>query len=402
MVGSGVIITQRFGGIAAQEDRACVADLCHDFKGILRDDLKVFRGDGIGRINEIFHFLSDENISIVFNGLADDLCAGKFFYKSIDLLCDCLGDSPVGCEQDGAGHGIVLRLGKKVRRDIAGIGGLVRDHKDLTGACHRVDARDAEAGFLGQGNENIAGACDLVDAGDGLCAIGHGRDRLGAAHLVDLVRTGNIGCDDGAGCRFALCIGGCRDDDLSDARHFGRYHVHQDAGWIDRSSAGHIAAGDFDGSDLLAQDDPVFCRRDPALCDLLLMVGTDICSRPADHLDKFGGQFLISGFDLLPADPYGLFCQDTLVKLLFQFKYGLVAAGAYIVDDIAHGLFIFRIAGRAAAQQRFEGAGARVFRQIHYSHASHFILLHILDQTRQSRTLSIISRIRSVFICMET
>ena len=379
VVGACVVIAKRFRGIASQEDGACIADPCHDLKGIFRDDLKVLGSNGICRVNEFIHGLTDKNIAIILDGFADDICAGKLLDKAVDFFCHGLGQFLVGREQDGTGHGIMLCLGQKVRRHIAGIGCPVCDHQDLAGAGDRVNAGHTKAGLLGQGNENISGARDLVDTGNGLRPVSHCCDRLCAAHLVYFVRAGNIRRDDGTRCSLAGGIGRRSDDDTLDTCDLGRDHVHQNTGGIDCSSAGYITSRDPDRRHLLSQDDPFLCGRDPALCDLFFVIGADIGCRSADDLNKFRCQFSVGSLDLLPADTDGLLCQSAFVEFLFQFKKGFIAPGADIVDDVSNRLLIFRIAGRASAQQGFQGTCPRIFRQLHDPHAGHTLTSYLFD-----------------------
>ena len=371
VVGSRVVIAQGLRRVAAQENGARVADFGHDLEGILRDDLQVLGGDGIGRLDELVQGLSHENIAVILDGLADDISPGKLFDEAVDLLRDPVRQGLVRREQDGAGHGVVLRLGQEVRRDVSGVRRVVCQDQDLTGSRDRVDAGHAEAGLFGQGDKNIAGAGDLVDAGNGLCAVGKGRDGLGPAHLVDLIRAGDVRCDQGARGGFSIRAGGRRDHDPFHARHFGRNHVHQDTGRIGRPSARHIAAGGSDRRHLLTQDGPLLRGRDPALGHLFLVVGADIGRCPADDLDEFGRQGRVGLLDLLTAHPDRVLGQDAVVEFLLQGKDRLVPPRADVIDDLPHGLFIFGIAGRTPSQQGLQSLAAGVLGQFHNSHTGH-------------------------------
>ena len=305
MVGPGIIIAQRLRRITAQEDGTGIADPGHDLEGVFRDDLQMLGGDDIGCIHQLIHRVTDKNEAVVLDRAADDIRAGKDFDEAVDLRSDLLGKLLVSREQDGAGHGIVLRLGQKIRRHIAGICSAVRDDQDLAGTGDRVDAGHAETGFFGQGDKNISGSGDLVHARNGLCSVGHGRDRLGAADLIDLVRTRNIGSHNGSCRRLSGRIRRGGNNNALDTGNLCRNDIHQDTGGVNSPAARHIAAGNGDRRHFLTEYDPLFRRCDPALGDLFFMIGADIFRSPPDDFDKFRSEFAIGRIDLLAADPYG-------------------------------------------------------------------------------------------------
>src|SRR5262249_39499574 len=97
-------------------------------------------------------------------------------------------------DEDGGGHRVVLGLADEGGGDVHGVGGGVREDRDLRRAGLGVDADAALEEALGGGHVDVAGAGDQVDGGaavGGVRAVGgsvreHG-DGLGAAGGVDLV-----------------------------------------------------------------------------------------------------------------------------------------------------------------------------------------------------------------------
>src|SRR5690606_9092448 len=77
----------------------------------------------------------------------------------------------------------------QVGGDVAGVGGVVGEHRDLGGAGLGVDADDPLEQALGGGDPDVAGAGDHVGAGAFASAVGEHRDRLGATDRVHLVHA---------------------------------------------------------------------------------------------------------------------------------------------------------------------------------------------------------------------
>ena len=368
MVGPCKIVAERLGGIAAEEDRPGVADLGHDRKGISGDDLKVLGRDRVGRFYKVIQAVADEDIAVICKGFLNDLFSGEHLQKSVDLVGNRLCERLIRRKKDRACHGIVLCLREKVRRDEPGVGRLVRDHKDLAGACDRVDAGHAKTRFFGKGYENVAGARDLVHLGNGLRAIGHSCDRLRAADLVDLCRARNVRSCNRAGRCLAVCTGGRAHDDLLNACHLGRDNIHQNAGGIHSAAAGHIAARNRDRCDLLPQDHAVLSGCDPAVSLLLFVIAADVLRRLLHDFDQFGIQRRIRLLDLFSRYAQRIGREMAFVELLAVFEQGVVAVLTDIVNDLLDGLLIIAVIGGAAADQLLKGLRFCILIKLYYSH----------------------------------
>ena len=62
-----------------------IADLCHYVERICCDDFHMFGCNRIYGINCFFHIICHKNISVIVQGLLDDLFSGKFCDKLINL-----------------------------------------------------------------------------------------------------------------------------------------------------------------------------------------------------------------------------------------------------------------------------------------------------------------------------
>jgi len=93
-------------------------------------------------------------------------------------------------QQQGRCQRIVLGLGQEVCGHVFRPGRRVRHNQDLTRSGEHVDVDLAEHQALGCVDIDVARARDLVDRRDRGGSVGHGRNRLGTAHTVDLIGAG--------------------------------------------------------------------------------------------------------------------------------------------------------------------------------------------------------------------
>ncbi len=122
--------------------------------------------------------------------LQDDGAPGQVRQRRLDLGRDARHETRVGDHQDRPANQAHARPGRAgpVRRK-RGFGPGICNHHDLGRPGRHVQRRARRIqrhGLLGGGYPGVAGPEDLVDLGDGVGAIGHGRDGLGAADLEDV------------------------------------------------------------------------------------------------------------------------------------------------------------------------------------------------------------------------
>jgi len=84
-------------------------------------------------------------------------------------------------------------LAQEIGRDPDGVRGGLGHHQYLGRTGNHVDPDHAENLALGLGHVRVARADDLVDRHDGLGPISQRGDRLGPAHAIDLIHTGDVG-----------------------------------------------------------------------------------------------------------------------------------------------------------------------------------------------------------------
>lgn len=227
----------------------------------------------------------------------------------------------------------MLRLGKQIGRHIAGIGGLISQYQNLTGACDGINTYVAIYGLLCQSHIDIAGPHDLVYLRHTLRTESQRRDGLGSTHLVDLIHARLTGCHQGIRRYLAVLSGRCGHDNTLHTGHLGRGHVHQNGGRIDCLAAGYIDATGGDGPDFLAKQGAVRLAVEPAVTALLLVVAADIDQGFFDDLQKLRIYLMVSLLDLLFGDADGGCVKLRPVEPLRIGKQGRVFILFYIFDD---------------------------------------------------------------------
>ena len=193
MVGSGKVIAQGFGAVAAQEDGAGVFDLVQIVKGLVHADLQVLRGDLVGDLHGGVQVVSHDDLAIGVDGGAGDFLPAELGQLLLDGGLNGPGQRLAVGDEDGGGVLVVLGLAEQVGGDDAGVTLAVGDDQDLAGTGHHVDADLAEDLLLGLGHELIAGADDLIHAGHTLGAVSQGGYGLCPAHAEDAVDAADAG-----------------------------------------------------------------------------------------------------------------------------------------------------------------------------------------------------------------
>src|SRR5690606_13997657 len=86
-------------------------------------------------------------------------------HPDAQLGLDGVGQRGGRGDQHRGGDHVVLGLADQIGGDVAGVGGVVGEHRDLGGAGLGVDADDPLEQALGGGDPDVAGAGDHVGAG---------------------------------------------------------------------------------------------------------------------------------------------------------------------------------------------------------------------------------------------
>ena len=187
--------------------------------------------------------------------------AGSVGEQLVERGVGGVGDVGVPGDEHRGAAGAVLGLGEEVGGGERGGHAAVGDDHDLRRAGERVDADGAGDLALGQGHVAVAGADDHVDRADGLGAVGHRGDGLGAADAVHLGDPGERG--GGQRGRGHGAVGRGRDAQhaLGHARELRGDGGHQHGRRVGGAAAGHVEAGPLDRDRHLAQGHAVALER---------------------------------------------------------------------------------------------------------------------------------------------
>ena len=193
MVGAGDIVADRLGRVAAEEDRAGVADLLRQRLGLchFHRELDMLGRDGVDDGRRGLEIRHEDDGPIVAPARRRDLGTRQGLELVFDGSHDGIGEGRIVGDQHRLRGRIVLGLRQQVGRDPPGVVVPVGDHEDLGGAGDEVDADLAEHAALGGGDIRVAGPGDLVDRLDRCGAVRQGRHRLSAADAPDLVGAGD-------------------------------------------------------------------------------------------------------------------------------------------------------------------------------------------------------------------
>ena len=228
-------------------------------------------------------------------------------------------------------------LTQQIRSSIAGIGLAVGDDQDLAGTGDHINGHLAEDLLLGLRHEGIAGADDLIHLGNAFRAIGQRSNCLSAAHLKDLIHTGDLGSRQDHGIDLAFGIGGCDHHHLLHTGNFGGDGIHQYRGGVGGGAAGDVQTRPVHGDDLLTHHHTGGIVEGEAPTQLHGVEGTDVFSGLFQNGHKFrryGGKCL---FDLLRGYRKGR--KLCFVEFFRIGKQGSVALFFYIFNDIGHNGF---------------------------------------------------------------
>ena len=155
---------------------------------------------------------------------------------------DRLQEGVVRADHRNDAVGAVFGLGGEVERDQLGVGGRVRDHQQLRGAGDAVDAHQSHDLALGLLHVGVAGPDDHVHRSDRVGSVRKRRDRLCAAHQVDLVDAAEATGRQDRAARLPIAARWRCDGDLPHARDARGLAAHHHRGGIGRSPSGDVHA----------------------------------------------------------------------------------------------------------------------------------------------------------------
>mmetsp|Transcript_99631 Transcript_99631/g.319728 ORF Transcript_99631/g.319728 Transcript_99631/m.319728 type:complete len:412 (+) Transcript_99631:480-1715(+) len=242
----------------AEEEATVVAQVLLEVVPIPVHHLHMLAGDLVGNLQHLCIAIHDDDLAPIPPRNSCGLRRGNDLQLLLNPRDGVHRELFGGRDQDRGGVVPVLRLAQKVGRGDLGVHGVVAEQERLRGAGQEIDADLAEDLLLRLGDEGVAGARDEVHAADGLGAVGHGGDGLGAAHEVDFVRAGHVHRDDGQIGRPARIParhrGRAREHALA-ARDLGRQHRHVGRSDHWKFAARHVATDVSDRQMFVAQDD---------------------------------------------------------------------------------------------------------------------------------------------------
>ena len=151
-----------------------------------------------------------------------------------------LGKLGAGGEQNRRSQGVVLGLGHQIGGHLIGLGRVVSDHQDLTGACERIDRYPSVDGLFGQGDVEVARTADHIHPGDGFGPVGQGPNRLGATDAVHLFHARQVGGGKHGGIGFTTGPRRGHHDEPGHASHLGWHRIHQHRAGVGGPATRHI------------------------------------------------------------------------------------------------------------------------------------------------------------------
>ena len=325
-------------------------------------------GDLVGCIRRGVQIGSDQDVAVSFQGFLNDIPSFQRGEKAVDLLRYLFCQPSAGGDQDGACKHVMLRLGKQIRRHIAGIGRFIRNDQNLAGTGDGIDAHVAETGLFGQSHEDVAGAGDLIHLGHAFRAEGQGCNGLRAAHLVDFIHARHACRGKGSRVDLSVRTGRGRHDDPFHTRHLCGDHVHQHAGGIGCRPARRVDARGGHGEQTHPQNGAVrFCLK-PAGPLLLFMEGTDVRRRLLHDLQKFLSHLPAGFLNFAFCDAHRLRREVTVIQLTRIGKKGFVPLLPHIGDDVRNHRFVLSVIIGASFQKRIQKISSVFFRKFQYSH----------------------------------
>ena len=166
----------------------------------------------------------------------------------LELGLDVVGEPLAGRDEHAGRQHVVLGLADQVGGHESRVGRVVGEHGDLGRAGLGVDPDDALEQPLCRDGVDRARPGHKVHAAARASAVGEHRDRLGAAHGVDLVDAQQRARGQDRRVRQAVVVllRRRRECDRAHAGRLGGHHVHDHAGDQWRDAARHVEADPVD------------------------------------------------------------------------------------------------------------------------------------------------------------
>ena len=185
-------------GDSSQENGARGGKLKGNFAGTLRGDGHVLRRKLI-RDRDSRLQVADKNEAGVFQGKSQFLWTSGKAELPVHGGGDAVQQARGVCQQDGNAALAVFGLGKQIRRDPLGIGGVVRNDEDLAWTGQQIDRDLPKDLAFGFDDICVPGPKYLLHRMDGLCPKRERGNGLGSAHAINF-----------RGAAFGECAEQCR------------------------------------------------------------------------------------------------------------------------------------------------------------------------------------------------
>ena len=259
----------------------------------------------------------------------------------------------VGGDQQRLGAFVMFRLAQQVERDPFRVIIRIGDDQNLGRAGDHVDAHLAEDPALGRRDKGVAGAGNLVHRGDGVGAIGQGRDGLRTADPVNLIDTGGPGGGEHKRVQHTVRRGH-RHGKARHPGHLRRYRVHQNRGRIGCQPPRHVKPRRGNRRPAPAQRRARLIGPAGIFGQLTAVIGADTRRGAFQCVAFHCGHLLDRRFDLFFSDTQIIWAQRNTVEPVRQFDDRLVPPRADIGDDFRNGLIHVRRIFALGAQQGCE------------------------------------------------
>ena len=357
MVRAGAVVAQRFGGVAAHEDRTGMADLRQPALRVSDRQLQVLRRNAVGNHHGFIHVGHLDQCATALQRGADDLGTLHGRQQAVDAGLDGVEEGGIRADQDRLGIFVVLGLGEQVHGDPVRIGLAIAHHQDFRRAGNHVDAALTEHMALGGGHIDVAGADDLVALRHALGTVGQCGYGLCATDAEHAVNAGHAGSGQYQLVQLAT-RGRHHHHDFRHTGDLGRDGVHQHGGWIGGLATRHVQAGAIQRSDLLAEDSAVGFGVGPGVLLLAFVIQAHalggLLQRSALGIGDAGQRQFQTG---TVEDQLGHAGGFHLVETTAQFDQCGIALLADGLDDVQHALVDGIIGHAFPAEQMVHLAG---------------------------------------------
>ena len=192
----------------------------------------------------------------------------------------------------------MLCLGQKVSRDECGVSCFISDHNHFAGTGKRINVDSAVNTLLRQRDEKITGTNDLVDRWHMFAPIRHRRDRLRAAHTIDLCYAKFVTSRQHVSVVGSKISGRCHHSDFFDACDLSGNNRHQNRRRIRRGAARNTNADAAKRNIPLGQRDArLGSDRDVLMQNCTLKLG-NVVANATNRIQKSDIGFRVCSFQI--------------------------------------------------------------------------------------------------------